>query len=291
MPDTVSTGEIVRKAHAKLNVFLRVIGRRPDGYHDIETLVIPLSLHDVVTVREAGDLAVRFDEAAPGDLPGPGENLALAAALALRDAAAPGRGAEISIDKRIPIAAGLGGGSADAAAVLIALNELWGCGLDDPALASIGSAIGSDVPAMLAGGPVLASGRGEVLVPVHTPPTTWVLKPFDFGVRAADAYGWWDEAGGTTGPDPGVLIASLEIGNVELVGDAIFDDLQGPVAERHPAVGEAVDALRAAGAEGAVMSGSGPTVVALARTANAAAVAAAVPGAFVVTGSPGSGVG
>ena len=135
---------VTRPAHAKLNVFLRVLGTRSDGYHDLESLVLPLSLSDLVTVTDADHL--HLDVHAEGGLPesvdAGGMNLSLVAALALAEACeGPGRGAEIRIAKRIPVAAGLGGGSADAAATLFALNELWGCELELDTLLSIGEQI------------------------------------------------------------------------------------------------------------------------------------------------------
>ena len=214
---TASPRSVSRDAPAKLNVFLRVLGAREDGYHELESLVLPLSLADRVTVTEAQKLDVVVDaeiELSEG-LDAGGMNLALVAALAMAEVSGGLiRGAEIRITKRIPVAAGLGGGSADAAATLLALNELWGCGLDRDALLSIGEQIGSDVPAMLAGGPVMMRGRGERIVPVHVLTTWWVVKPFDFPTRSPDAYRWWDEDGAATGPDPGVLIAAAETGNV-----------------------------------------------------------------------------
>jgi len=215
-------------------------------------------------------------------------NLALMAALAMAEASGgPMRGAEIRITKRIPVAAGLGGGSADAAATLLALNELWSGGLDRDALRSIGEQIGSDVPAMLAGGPVMMRGRGERIVAVHALTTWWAVKPFDFPTRSPDAYRWWDEDIGTTGPDPGVLIAAAETGNVDLLGHALFNDLEEPVASRHPEIAAAKHAFLEAGALGAMMSGSGPTVVALARhMGQADRLTQAVPGSFVVSGPP-----
>jgi 4-diphosphocytidyl-2-C-methyl-D-erythritol kinase len=284
------TGAVARRAHAKINVFLRVLGRRRDGYHDVETLILPVSLHDLVHVSDAPELTVQWtdlhDRVSPADLPMGEENLAARAAGWIRTAGGiADRGAAIEIEKRIPVAAGLGGGSADAAATMLALNELWGCSLDAGALARVGARLGSDVPALLAGEPLLARGRGEDLVPVHSHPTTWVIRPFEFGVRAADAYGWWDE-GGATGPDPGALIAAFETGDLELLAETLFDDLQAPVASRYPRIGRTADLLMEAGALGTVMSGSGPTVVALVRTADADAIAASVPGSFVVTGPP-----
>jgi 4-diphosphocytidyl-2-C-methyl-D-erythritol kinase len=278
---------IVREAHAKVNVFLRVLGRRDDGYHDIETLVLPVSLHDRITVEPAEELTVTVSGPAAAAIPDGHENLALRAAWALAaEAGGPASpGARISIEKRIPVAAGLGGGSADAAATLLALDELWSLGIGADDLRSVGFEVGSDVPALLLGEPAYVRGRGEIVEPVLLQSTTWVLRPFDIGVSSADAYGWWDD-GGETGPDPGALIAAAESGNDALLGSALFNDLQDPVAARHPEVAAAAEAFIRAGVHGAVMSGSGPTVVALCSFASAGRVAEAVEGAFVVDASP-----
>ena len=287
---TTGPRSVIRAAPAKLNVFLRVLGARDDGYHDLESLVLPLSLADELTVTEAQTLDVIVDaeiELSEG-LDAGGMNLSLVAALAMAEASdGPIRGAEIRIAKRIPVAAGLGGGSANAAATLLALNELWACGLDRDTLVSIAERIGSDVPAMLAGGAVMMRGRGERIAPVHVVTTWWAVKPFGFPTRSPDAYRWWDEDGGIVGPDPGALVAAAETGNDELLGHALFNDLEDPVSRRHPEIAEAKRAFLDAGALGAIMSGSGPTVVALARhMGHADRVAAAVPGSFVVSGPP-----
>jgi 4-diphosphocytidyl-2-C-methyl-D-erythritol kinase len=273
---------VTMPAHAKLNVFLRVLGRRDDGYHEIETLVLPISMHDQVLVEPADELTVDVLGSFVRDVPNDETNLVLRAARALAaEAGGAERGAHITIEKAIPIAAGLGGGSADAAATLLALNELWSTGLDRQALARVGLAVGSDVPALVGGEPMFTRGRGEVIEAVLVQSTTWVVATFDFGVSSADAYAWWDERP-VTGPDPGALIAAAETGNDELLGSALFNDLQEPVVARHPEIGEAIDALIAAGAYGAVMSGSGPTVVALCSFASAQTVTDAVPGGLVV---------
>jgi 4-diphosphocytidyl-2-C-methyl-D-erythritol kinase len=288
----VSEAVLTRRAHAKLNVFLRVLGRRDDGFHDLETVVLPLSLHDVVTAEATADpLEVRMvlHGAAPFDALEQRDNIVTAAAerlAATAFAADRHPGVRVTVGKSIPFAAGLGGGSADAAAALLALNDLWGCGLDADRLASVAAQVGSDVPAMLAGEPVLARGRGDRLVPVHAATTWWVLRPFAFGVSAPDAYSWWDDAP-VTGHDPGVLIAALETGDVELLGPSIYNDLQPGVVARHAEIGEVIGAFLDAGALGAVMSGSGPTVAAIARHfGHADALAAAVPGSIVVSGPP-----
>jgi 4-diphosphocytidyl-2-C-methyl-D-erythritol kinase len=277
--------EVTHRAHAKINVLLRVLGMRDDGYHDIESLVLPVSLHDLVVVRPGDGLTVMVSgERAAALEASPEENLVLVAARALASAAGIEKpAAEIEIDKRIPVAAGLGGGSADAAAALHALNELWGCGLDLPTLSAIAAGIGSDVPALLAESPAYIAGRGERVEPVHAQQTTWVLAPLPFPIRTPDAYAWWD-ADGATGPDPGALIAAAESGNDELLGSGIYNDLQAPVSSRHPEIGATIDAFMEAGALGAIMSGSGPTVAALARyLQHADRLAEAVPGSIVVS--------
>ena len=284
------TSRIIRReAPAKINVFLRVLGARDDGYHDLESLVVPTSLADVVTVRGADALSVEVRGASEltGEVPAGGLNLALVAALALADACPDAGGAEVVVEKWIPVAAGLGGGSADAAATILALNELWGCGVDEGTLAELCERIGSDVPAMLAGGPVLMSGRGELVAPAQVAPFHWVLVHFDFGVRSPDAYRWWDEAGGGTGPDPGALLEAASAGDPEALGPLLFNDLEEPVFARHPVVADAKRGLLAAGALGAVMSGSGSSVVGLARDeAHAHALARSSPGAIVVSAPP-----
>ena len=145
------------KAHAKINWTLEVLGMRPDGYHDLRSIVLPVALHDVVTVAEAADLSC---ETVGLDVPQE-KNLAYRAALALKDATGCECGAHITIEKRIPSGAGLGGGSSDAAAVLNALNAMWELRLTCAQLCEIAAKVGSDIPALVMGGPVLMEGRGE----------------------------------------------------------------------------------------------------------------------------------
>lgn len=277
---------ITERAHAKLNVFLRVLGRRPDGLHDIQTLILPLDLADVVTVEEADRTSVRVEGHRAEDLAAAGgESLCIRAVDAFVQASGIRTAATVMLEKKIPVAAGLGGGSADAAAVLRALARLHD--VDPGALLEAAAGLGADVPALMRGGVVLAEGRGERLTPVHAVTTHWILVPRSFGVLAADAYRWWDEDAGPTGPDPGVLLASFETGNLAILGESLYDDLEPGVARRHPEVGASRVTLTEAGALGAVMTGSGPTVVGLApHLAGADRIAAAVPGAFVATGPP-----
>ena len=153
---------MVLEAHAKINWTLEVLGARSDGYHDLRSIVLPISMHDTVTIEEARDISCRMDL---GNVRRE-SNLAYRAAVALRDATGCRRGASIGIEKRIPMGAGLGGGSADAAAVLNGLNALWGLNLSKTDLCEIAAGVGSDVPALTLGGAVLMEGRGERVSPL-----------------------------------------------------------------------------------------------------------------------------
>jgi 4-diphosphocytidyl-2-C-methyl-D-erythritol kinase len=285
---------VTEPAPAKLNPFLRVLGRRPDGYHDIETLVLPLSLEDRVTVSPRDDgfalrvVGPRAAEVPPGD-----ENLVVRATRELAHAANEPRGANLLLEKKIPVAAGLGGGSSGAAAALRALNTLWGLGLDVEQLAKVGASVGSDVPALVHKRPVVARGRGEDVEPVDVPETWWVVVPLGFPVTAEDAYRWWDRGRrwfrGRGAPESGPLLEAFSRGELRAVGGLLFNDLEGPVAKKHPEVRAAKErALQGTigwrgpvhvegdATLGAVMAGSGPTVMALCTDADQARVVSQV---------------
>jgi 4-diphosphocytidyl-2-C-methyl-D-erythritol kinase len=263
-------------APAKINLFLRVVGRLRDGYHDIETVILPISFGDQLEITAAADPAgprppdVSFRVTGePGLLrgvPRDESNLVLRGAAALAVEAGVAGSAEIVLDKRVPPAAGLGGGSADAAAALLALNELWRCGLDDDALRRVAARVGSDVPALIGPGPCVARGRGERVEPLAVAPLRWRLVTFGFGVSTADAFRWWDEDGAEPGPDPAGLLAAAKGGDPAALGPLVFNDLEGSVTRRHPEVRAARDGLLAAGAVAALMCGSGPTVSGLFAT-------------------------
>lgn len=276
---------IHRLARAKVNLFLRVLGRREDGYHEIESAVLPLSLADEVVVAPADRLrlSVRGPHALVAGIPIDESNLAIRAAVALAQECPEASGALVDVDKRIPVAAGLGGGSADAAATIAALNELWGCGLGEEELAAVAAKVGSDVPALLADRPVLIRGRGEMVRPITVAPMWWVILPFDFPVRTEDAYSWWDDDAEEPGPNPSPLLEAAAAAGPEAVAPLLFNDLEPPVSRRHPVVTEAKDRLGAAGALGALMCGSGPTVAGLAESeAHADEVASRFGGALAV---------
>ena len=167
---------ITAAAHAKINLFLHVVGRRPDGYHLIESLVAFADAHDVVSVRPADGLRLSVDGPFADELDGPVEhNLVHRAATALRAAYAISDGADIRLTKNLPVASGIGGGSADAAAALLALCRLWNIDPDQRRLADLGLALGADVPVCLAGTPALMSGIGETVVPLSALPPCGIL--------------------------------------------------------------------------------------------------------------------
>jgi 4-diphosphocytidyl-2-C-methyl-D-erythritol kinase len=268
LPDTARV-----EARAKVNLFLRVLGRRPDGYHELETLIVPIELADRLEIHAHSDpaqfrtLALSLEVIGPPHLvsgvPVDESNLVLRAARSLAEAVEVRGFADITLEKRVPAAAGLGGGSADAAATLRALNELWDCRLDDAALEEVAGILGSDVPALLAGGPAIARGRGERVEPVPVPSLRLALITFPFGVSTAEAFGWWDDDGGRTGPEPEPALAAAREGRPEALGDLLHNDLEHVVIQRRPAIGQAKERLLAAGAAGVVMCGSGPTLAAL----------------------------
>lgn len=269
---------LILEPSAKINLTLQVGPRRPDGFHDINTLLQSITLHDTLTLS-ARRGPFGFACRTPG-VPADRSNLVWKAAEALW--AAMGRegdprDAHIKLDKAIPSQAGLGGGSADAAAALVGLNTLWGARKSRRELMGMGAHLGSDVPFFLQGGTALGTGRGEDLYPVDDVERMGVIviKP-SFGVSTADAYRWLDVDRGATGSVPPAPPAPgsqpVEVGwpsrSVRLV-----NDLMAPVVQRHPAVREMVEACLAAGAVAAQMSGSGSAVFGLFPESTAARAA------------------
>jgi 4-diphosphocytidyl-2-C-methyl-D-erythritol kinase len=268
LPNTV-----VVRACAKINPVLRILGRRADGFHELETLILPVSLCDELRVHAYTDpamfrtlslgLDVEGEPEVTRGVPADESNLAMRAAMVLADRFKPPGFADITLTKRIPAAAGLGGGSADAAAILRALDGLWALNLGDAELSEVAVELGSDVPALLAGRPVVARGRGELVTPVAAAPFQWMLVPFAFGVRTKDAFGWWDDEGGATGPEPGPLLDAVAAGDPGRLGPLMRNDLEEPVLERHPDIRRARDLLLGDALPGAVLCGSGATLAGL----------------------------
>jgi 4-diphosphocytidyl-2-C-methyl-D-erythritol kinase len=255
------TGVIALRARApaKVNLVLRVGPRRPDGFHELATLMVPLDLADDVVVRAARGRRGRVSCRVPGrpELDGPA-NLAARAAEAFRKRFGVADRVDLTVEKRVPVTAGLGGGSSDAAAVLRALARIYA--IDDrEALLAVGLEIGSDVPFFLGRGPAWARGRGERLVPADVAPQHLVLlypRDEELAIRAADAYRWLDEARGHRAgcvPIPAPRWSKFTPRSAQ-------NDLEGPCFARHPLLRALTDRLVGQGAKAAILSGSGPTV-------------------------------
>jgi len=256
---------------AKINLMLKVGPLLPTGFHDVRTVMQTIALSDTIVMTPRSGpfaLAVR----APGVTATP-DNLVWRAASSLWRAAGRAgdpRGVHVKLEKAIPVGAGLGGGSADAAAALVGLNTVWDIRLSPRALTRLAAELGADVPFFLVGGTALGLGRGDDVYPLEDAARLGVvaIKPA-FGVSTADAYGWLD-ADRAAGLDAGGRQpADLPLGWVS--GPlAMGNDLEAPVVRRHPAVGEAIDACLRAGALGAAMSGSGSAIFAVFSEAAAA---------------------
>ncbi|HEY1346253.1 MAG TPA: 4-(cytidine 5'-diphospho)-2-C-methyl-D-erythritol kinase [Streptosporangiaceae bacterium] len=288
---------------AKVNLQLAVGSVRADGYHDVATVYHAVSLFDQVTVVPAERDSVATTGEGADSVPMDSGNLAARAAGVLAQTVGPGSrdapGLAIQITKRIPVAAGLAGGSADAAAALVACNELWGTGLSQQELCELASGIGSDVAFGLLGGTAIGIGRGEQVTPVLTSGTFhWVLAFADGGLSTADVYAACDRMRakesrrakgrkvGTAGvPDPvldNALIAALRSGDPAELGPLLSNDLQPAAISLRPGLRRTLAAGRELGALGAMVSGSGPTCAFLARNRrHARDLAAALAGAGV----------
>ena len=258
-----SSRRLLLSAAAKVNLALEVLSKRADGYHEIATVMQTVDLSDRLTLEDADTSALLTS--APG-VPSDATNLALRAALVLREAAGVDRGVKITLDKRIPVAAGLGGGSADAAAVLVGLNRLWGLRWPEPRLADVAVTLGMDVPFFLRGGAALATGRGDVLETLVGGGLALVLVNPHFGSRTAEAYGRVTPDMLTDGRRVKGLVEALQSRRAARVATSLYNGLEAAVAPHHPEIGRMRAAVLAAGALGAVMSGSGPTVVGVARS-------------------------
>jgi 4-diphosphocytidyl-2-C-methyl-D-erythritol kinase len=240
------------RAFAKINLSLRVLGARADGYHELRTIFQSIALHDTLTIREGrGPFRLSC-----GDPKCPPDDTNLIWRAAERVWKAAGRRGEprdlaVDLEKRIPMEAGLGGGSSDAAAALRALGRLWR--VDASAVRAAAADLGADVPYFFEGGTVLGLGRGDLLFPLIDYPAAWVVIVLPaFGVSTKEAFGWWD----ASQPDVAPALHKPELVN----------DLEAPVAAHHPSIRRMVSALKKAGATQAAMSGSGSAVFGLFAT-------------------------
>lgn len=246
-------------ARGKINWTLDIVGRREDGYHLMDMLMQPVTLEDEVTLGPADSLTLTcggWPRLTPRE-----DNLALRAARALQEATGYRLGAAIHVEKRVPVGAGMGGGSADAAAVLFGLNRLWGTGLSAGELERIGLTLGADVPFCLRGGLTRTTGVGEIMenLPCKRSFPLVVVQPCR-GLSTGAVFQAYRAAGETRRPDTEAACLALEGGNVSGLSAALANVLEPVSREMRPEIGQAVEALLASGASAALMTGSGSAV-------------------------------
>ena len=250
------------KAPAKINLTLDVLHKRPDGYHEVEMIMTTVDLADRIGLELRNDediVILSADRFVPNDH----RNLAYQAAKVLKDTYGISQGVSISIEKEIPIAAGLAGGSSDAAATLRGLNELWNLNLSLDTLAELGAKVGSDVSFCVYGGTALATGRGEKIQELPAPPACWVVlaKP-SIGVSTAEVYGNLNVSG-ITHPNTQGMIDAIHAGDFEAMCQNIGNVLEDVTLNMHPEVAIIKEQMKRFGADAVLMSGSGPTVFGL----------------------------
>jgi 4-diphosphocytidyl-2-C-methyl-D-erythritol kinase len=252
------------RAHAKINLDLRVLGPRPDGFHELRTVFQAISLHDTLTcIPREGAFAI---ECATAGVPLDESNLIWKAAQALWRSlrrAGPVRDMVVRLEKRIPIQGGLGGGSADAAATLMALARAWRVPVRPAQLTDVAATLGADVPFFLAGGTALGLGRGDEVYPLADLPRHWIVLLIPgFGVSSGEAYGWYDaerdQSRGPSAREPQSVPGPWPSRAAQMI-----NDLEAPIARHHPEIDQMKAALRRAGALAAAMSGSGSAVFGL----------------------------
>lgn len=268
-------------APAKINLHLEIIGDRPDGYHELVMIMQSVSLGDIIRIRANGREEIRLFCNHP-QVPLDDTNLAYKAARKMQqeypNASSREGGIDITIEKNIPVAAGLAGGSTDAAAVLVGINLLWKLGLTVPELQQIGATLGSDVPFCISGGTALATGRGEKIEPLPDLQNLWVVlaKYESLSVSTPWAYKTYRERYShqyLSNPEDiqrrahqihsGDLVKAISQNNARQIGALLYNDLEKVVLPAYPAVAELIEAFKRKNVLGCIMSGSGPTVFAL----------------------------
>lgn len=267
----MSGGRVTVRVPAKLNLHLSVGPLRKDSFHELVTVYHAVSLYDEVVVEPGDGVSVTVVGEGADQLPVDDNNLAVRAVRAL--AAILGRAPDLSITirKGIPVAGGMAGGSADAAAALVAADALWGAEVDRITLEGLAAGIGSDVAFLLHGGSALGTGRGEAISPVlGTGDYHWVLAVADVGLSTPLVYAELDrlrDAGPTPrAGEPDGVLSALRAGDVVALGTVLANDLQAAALRLRPQLRQVLDAGRELGAAGAMVSGSGPTVALLARS-------------------------
>ncbi len=286
---TASPASLKIKTPAKINLLLHVKGKRPDGYHDIVTVMQAIDLYDELHIEKAENIELQCTSP---DVPSDENNLVYMAAVKLREFSGINKGASIRLKKNIPVAAGLGGGSSDAAAVLSGLNHLWGLGLQEETLRELGRKIGSDVPFFLGGPTALGFGRGDELTQISNETdywyllvnpgilisTPWVYSQVDISSDNVRGNVLPGERDNWIGPlmrpnleltNEGVHIKIFLPDGLRLEGNKIwlfpYNDLEGVVIRRYPVIKKIKDEMVASGAMFAMMSGSGSSVFGIFR--------------------------
>ncbi len=255
----ITGSRAIARSFAKINLTLDVTGKRPDGYHEVKMIMQTTSLFDLVIVdKTGGDISVSTNLKY---LPSNDKNIAYQAVLAFKEYTKINGGARIIIHKNIPVAAGLAGGSSNAAAVLAALDMLYNTKLTDSELAKIGEGLGADVPYCIAGGTQLASGIGEILTPLAPLPDCFILlvKP-PVNISTKLIYEAIDNEPIPHHPDTDGMIAALSAGNLFEISKRLFNVMESVTGNIEPQIKGIGEKMLRNGALGAVMSGSGPTV-------------------------------
>jgi len=255
--------KIYEKAPAKINLMLDVLHKRPDGFHEVEMVMTMIDLADRLEMSEQKRDTIIITSQA-GYIPLDEKNLAFQAAKLIKERYDVKNGVHIHLDKKIPVAAGLAGGSSDAAATLRGLNRLWGLGIPQEELLALGAELGSDVPFCVSGGTALATGRGEVLTPIPNPPQCWVIvaKP-PINVSTAEVYGRLRSEQIQHHPSAQRMVEALQQGSFQQMCQSLGNVLEEVTLKLHPEVQQLKDGMLKLGADGALMSGSGPTVFGL----------------------------
>ena len=271
----VPTGSVTVRVPGKINLYLAVGDLRDDGYHELTTVFHAVSLVDEVTVRNADVLSLEIIGEGADQLPLDERNLAWQAAELMAEHVGRAPDVSITIDKSIPVAGGMGGGSADAAAVLVAMNSLWELGVPRRDLHTLAAQLGSDVPFALHGGTALGTGRGEELATVLARNTFhWVLAFAEGGLSTPTVFSELDRLREVGTPprldEPGPVLAALAAGDPEQLAPLLGNELQAAALSLNPALRRVLRAGVEAGALAGIVSGSGPTCAFLCRSAPSA---------------------
>ena len=255
-------------ANAKINLTLDILGTREDGYHEVAMIMQEISLHDTLSmgkINQGISLTIAI-EGQQGTLPADESNLCWKAAALVQKEYNLQEGVEIHLTKRIPMAAGLAGGSADAAAVLKGMNHLFRLGMTEARLCELGARLGSDIPFCIMGGTMLATGRGEVLTRLPSfPRLSVVLAKPPVGVSTAWAYKTYDAGYDGPHPDNEAMLAAIHEGDAHKAAGLLCNVLEGVTETEHPVIADYKRLMLEHGAMASMMSGSGPTVFGLVR--------------------------